>query len=101
MAKVFRRQVFTFKHMAEVGFTVRANYFRTAPIRIRYAFNRAWNFVVEAGPSAVRFKFVPGCIQWRITTLADVHSIFPMMIVFARVGILRSLVNDHAFLLFG
>jgi hypothetical protein len=80
--------------MAQMPATVGTEDFGTATIRIDLAANGALDFVIEAGPAAVRGKLVLGAVQRRATLPARIHSGLEVFVIAAGKGALGPLFED-------
>ena len=80
-----------------MGTAVRARYFCPNTIGVRRSLNRAWNFFIEAGPTAVSLKLVFRAVQGGSAAFADVGAFFPESVVFAGEGHFGAFVDDYLF----
>ncbi len=59
MPRILRREPFTQKHVPEVTPAVHAGDLRSAAVRVRRAFHRAGDLIIEARPAAVGIELSP------------------------------------------
>ena len=83
MTRILRCESFASKDMAEVPATGGAHDLSADAVSIRLPFNGAFDLIVEAGPATPGFEFRGGFVKSRSATLADIGSIFIMIVVFA------------------
>lgn len=83
--------------MSKVGAAVDTLNLRPRPMRVRQPLYRAGDFIVETWPAAVSFKLVLGTVQFGAAAFADVGTLLPERIVFARKRHLGALVNYYLF----
>jgi len=101
MPRIFFSKMLADEDMSKVSAAIDALDFRSLSIWVREPFYCTWDFVVEAWPSAVRFKLVFGTVQFRYAPFANVRAFFPERIVFAGEGHFGSFVNYDLFLFGG
>lgn len=97
MPCVFFGEMLASENVSKVGAAVSTLDFRAPSIGVRQPFNCAWDFVVKAWPSAVRFKFVLRMIQFCSAAFANVSAAFPKRVVFAGEGHFGAFVNYNLF----
>lgn len=82
--------------MAQVAAAVGADDLRAAPVGVGFAAHGAFDFVVEAGPSAARVKFVFGAVQGRLALPAHVNAGRFVVPIFSGKGAFGAFVEYYA-----
>ena len=100
MPRVLRGEAFAFEDVAEVTFAVGADDLDAAAVGIGVLVNSSGNFIIEARPSATRFEFISGLIEWLVALAADVGSGEFVVFVLAGAGAFGAFVEEDA-LFFG
>lgn len=75
MARVLLCKPFADEDMAQMAAAVGTQNFRTSPIGIGYVFYRTVDLVIEARPSAMRFKFIFRTVERRVTALTHIGAV--------------------------
>lgn len=100
MADIFVGETLSLENVPQMSFAVGADNFDSDPIGIRMPFDGSFDFIVEARPTAVRVKFIPGTVQRRVAPAADISSLFFIIKELSRVRALGSFPDDNV-LFFG
>lgn len=97
MSNIFFGHVFTGKHMTQMTVAISAGNFSASTISIWCVGNRAGNFLIKTGPTAMRIEFTVGSIQLSIATAADIGAIFKPIIVFPSARSFRVFMDNDVF----
>ena len=101
MPRILLCESFTFENVTQVCTAISALNFRANSVRIGQTFHCAWNFIVEAGPTAVGFELVLRTVERCAASFADVGPALPERVIFACEGFFCAFVDDYAFFFFG
>ena len=96
MTRVLVGHAFAFEHMPEVAATVSAKNFDSPAVRVGFAFDGLFDFVVETRPTAPGMKLVLRALERCVAPAADVRTIPFGIHVFARTRRLRPFAQDDA-----
>ena len=64
-------------------------------VSIRNPLHRTRNLIIETRPPTARIELVIRTIQRGIATFAEIRALLPEIVIFAREGRLRRLMNDN------
>src|SRR3546814_2257708 len=81
--------------MSQVGAAIGTQDFSPPPVSIGNALDSPINFIVKAGPTAMRLKFSIGKVQRSITTFTRIGAFFFIIQQFTRKRAFSALVQDH------
>ena len=98
MSDVFWRHIFAFEYVPQMPITVFANDFDSSTICVAIPGDRTLDLIIEAGPPAMRIKFVSAPVQRRIASSADVGPGGLVVEQFPGAGSFRPLVEKNSFL---
>ncbi len=101
MPRIFFGEVLACEDVSEVGATVGALNFCSHAVGVRFSYDGAWDFVVEAWPAAVGFKLVFRTVKFCAAAFTNVGAFFPETVVFACKGHLCAFVYYDLFFLWG
>ena len=64
-------------------------------VSIRHPLHRARNLIIKTRPPTTRVELIIRTIQRRVATFAEIRALLPEIVIFAREGRLRRLMNDN------
>ena len=84
MADVFLGKPLAQENMSQMCTAIIADNFGSHPISILNPFYRSFNFIIKTGPAAMRIELVVRFVKRRVTSFANICSLFFVLIILAR-----------------
>ena len=96
MPRVFGGKPFSHEDVAEMAAAIVAQDLRAESVGVGHLFDRAFDLIVEAGPTAIAGEFVIGAVERCVATPADIGARIFQVRVFASKGPFRPFAQDDA-----